>query len=70
MGPRGICWDDLPNRFYGKTTVRPSVNAVQSEVALEPAKHEFDLLKDGEAIGRRVMFGVLVRTPLCMLHCI
>jgi hypothetical protein len=59
--PRGICWDDLPNKFYGKDILK--MKKIEEKPVIEEnikKKKEFDWRKDTEDIGRRVGFGVLV----------
>lgn len=68
--PRGICWDELPNRYYGSSSPQVSKKDTKVEAKEEENKpHEFDLVKDGEAIARRVAFGVVVGvSPYLTIH--
>ncbi|RYG93464.1 hypothetical protein EON65_58865 [archaeon] len=62
--PRGICWDDLPDRFYGASKREQSRAAsVEWKPVITPeppAAKETDLVRDMQDVGRRVLFGVVV----------
>lgn len=61
--PRGIAWDELPNRFVKKSGDIPKdEKPTDSQKAVEPAVvRKIDPLEDSIAVGRRVAFGVIVR---------
>jgi len=59
--PRGIPWDDLPNRYTeGRPKPLPSVSAASELRDVEILK-ERDFKSDFLDIGRRCAFGVVVR---------
>jgi hypothetical protein len=54
--PRGIAWDELPNR-YVKEVPKDQSNAV---VAEETVTKELNIEKDFPEIGKRFAFGAIV----------
>lgn len=61
MAPRGICWDELPNKFYGQTYVPPVI--VKEEKKEDKEKDgEKGFMDEVESVSRRVLFGVVVRS--------
>jgi hypothetical protein len=53
--PRGIAWDALPNKFEPSTSEKVPLK----DVEIQP--HEFNFIVDASDIGRRILFGCVVR---------
>lgn len=56
--PRGIPWDELPNRYVKSTETDSKSNS--TDASEEAAPHEFNLIEDTKSIGKRIAFGVIV----------
>jgi hypothetical protein len=62
--PRGIPWDDLTLFRGGKSNEENSVQPAPSEPTTDPLIEQHqprNYQKDAEKIGRRMLFGFLVR---------
>lgn len=56
--PRGVPWDDLPNRY--EPTKRERVIQAESKEYIPPLERDYQ--RDLMDIARRTTFGVVVRT--------
>lgn len=61
--PRGIPWDDLPQRFPGNAEKAAAlITKIDEDSTMKP--REIDFQKDSIEIGRRLAFGLLVSIQL------
>jgi hypothetical protein len=63
MGPRGVCWDDLPNHFYSRKNASNTIAAtphVQADANDQSVLRPINWKQDSEAVGRRIAFGLVV----------